>query len=212
MKIKEMINFSTEKEPEIIIKKSSEAPAVVKENPFYDPEFWGRAYSLDDIYLPDSDEMLSYAVTAHEIGHLVKEGKRNDATLGNFEATRAEEQRAWDLGWEYFKKVLLENIADKLVVENIEKSFNKIKDLMMKITDLSKDIYLEKEVYDKMDDAEREEALKIRRKNFFKSKGEDIMELYEEIKNEKNGIKPDWDNLVKLAKEAIIEIEKVNKK
>ena len=63
-------NFSlaTEKEagePKIIIKRSIDAPPEVKENPFYDPEFWGRANSPDDIYLPDSDEAISFALAAH---------------------------------------------------------------------------------------------------------------------------------------------------
>src|SRR3989338_622923 len=98
-----LANEEETREPKIIIKRSTDAPPEVKQNPFYDPEFWGRATSPDDIYLPDSDEAISFAIAAHEIGHLVQEGKKGDTRLDNFEATRAEEQRAWDKGWKYLQ-------------------------------------------------------------------------------------------------------------
>src|SRR3989338_9394681 len=88
-------NPDQEKEPSIIIKKSTEAPESVRQNPFYNKDIWGRANSPDDIYLPDSDQAISFAIAAHEIGHLVKAGERQDAALDNFAAARAEEQRAW---------------------------------------------------------------------------------------------------------------------
>lgn len=104
-----MINerdFTLEKEQPIIkIKKSTEAPPTVKENPFYDPEIWGNAKSPDNIYLPESDEAISFALAAHEIGHLVKKGGI-ETSLDDFEATRAEELRAWEGGWQYLKKYL----------------------------------------------------------------------------------------------------------
>ena len=99
---------SLETEPIIVIKKSIDAPLSVKENPFYDPEIWGRANSPDDIYLPDSDEAISFALAAHEIGHLVNKGKVDNANLDNFEGTRAEEERAWNLGWDYLEKYLVD--------------------------------------------------------------------------------------------------------
>jgi hypothetical protein len=87
-------NEAHEQKPIIVIRKSTKAPPAAKSNPFYDPEIWGRANSPDEIYLPDSDEAISFAIAAHEIGHLVKEGVREDAALDNFEATKAEELRA----------------------------------------------------------------------------------------------------------------------
>ena len=59
--------------PRIVIKRSVEAPPEVKKNPFYDPEIWGRATSPEDIYLPESDEGIPFAIAAHEIGHLLLE-------------------------------------------------------------------------------------------------------------------------------------------
>ena len=117
----------TEQEPKIVIKKSSEAPPEVKANPFYDAEWWGRANSPDDIYLPDSDEALSFAIAAHEIGHLIARGKRLDTGIDNFEATLAEEQRAWDMGWEYIQKYLGEYYEDSPeVIPTIEQAFQEI--------------------------------------------------------------------------------------
>src|SRR3989344_8155653 len=140
-------------ESKIIIKRSVDAPPEVKQNPFYDPEFWGRANSPDDLYLPDSDEALSFALSAHEIGHLVKEkgDKRDDARLDNFEATRAEEQRAWDRGWEYLQKYISEYYQDRPeIAPKIQQAFESIKDFLMQATYLSKAMYLEQGVLDNL--------------------------------------------------------------
>ncbi|MBU1176964.1 MAG: hypothetical protein V1829_00400 [bacterium] len=200
-------------EPKIIIKRSVDAPSEVKENPFYDPEFWGCANSPDDIYLPDSDEAISFALAAHEIGHLVKEGKINNARLDNFEATRAEEQRAWDKGWEYLQQYVDEyyqgNPED---TPKILQAFERIKTLLMQATDLSKDMYLESGTLDNLTTEEMDGILKEKREKFFSEKGEEFKKIFEEIKEEKIGIKPDWDKFTTVVKKAVQDILKDNKK
>lgn len=202
-----------EQGPTIIIKKSTDAPAKVKENPFYDPEFWERVNSPDDIYLPDSDEAISFAMAAHGIGHLVKEGKRNDARLDNFEATRAEEQRAWDKGWEYLQKYVSEYYQDNQeIVPKIQQAFERIKNFLMRATDLSKDMYLEQGALDNLSHEEIDIILKEKRAEFFSEKGEVFRQLFEEIKGEKIGVNPDWDKFVAVVKKAIRDIISDNEK
>jgi len=200
-------------DPIIIIRKSTEAPPKVKENPFYDPEFWGRANSPDDIYLPDSDEAISFAIASHEIGHLVEEGKRNDARLDNFEATRAEEQRAWDKGWEYLQRYLSEYFHDRPEVSpKIQEAFERIKNFLMQATDLSKDMYLERGALDSLGHEEIDKILSERRKKFFSENGAEFKQLFEKMKSEKNGVKPDWDKFTAIVKKAVEDILRDNKK
>jgi hypothetical protein len=201
------------KEPKIIIKRSTDAPPEVKENPFYDSEFWGRANSPDDLYLPDSDEALSFAWTAHEIGHLVKEGERNDARLDNFEATRAEEQRAWDKGWEYLQKYIEEYYLDKPeYVPKINQAFERIKTLAMDATDLSKSMYLENGALDNLSADEIQKILKEKRKDFFSERGDEFKNIFDEMKKEKIGIKPDWEKFTAVIIKAVENILEDNKK
>ena len=205
--------YIAEQEPKIIIRKSIEAPLEVKENPFYDPEFWGRANSPDDIYLPDSDEAISFAMAAHEIGHLVDEGKRDDARLDNFEATRAEEQRAWDSGWKYLQKYVSEYYQDRPeIIPKIQRAFERIRDFLMQATDLSKNMYLEQGVLDNLDSEEIEIILKEKREKFFSEKGEEFKRLFEDMKKEKIGVKPDWDKFVEIVEKATHDIVNDNQK
>jgi len=207
------LNPEKEQEPTIIIKKSTDAPPKVKENPFYDPEFWGRANSPDDIYLPDSDEAISFAMAAHEIGHLVDEGKRDDARLDNFEATRAEEQRAWNRGWEYLQRYVSEYYQDRPeIAPKIQQAFEQIREFLMQATDLSKDMYLEQDTLDNLSHEEIDKILKEKREKFFSEKGEEFKQLFEEMKGEKIGIKPDWDKFTAVVKKAVEDILKDNGK
>src|SRR3989338_3388547 len=153
-------SLANEGEPKIIIKRSTDAPPDVKQNPFYDSEFWGRANSPDDIYLPDSDEAISFAMAAHEIGHLVKAGERDDTGLDNFEATRAEEQRAWDKGWEYLQKYLDEYFEDRPeLVPGIRQIYERVRDLAMEAVDLSEAMYLEAGALDDLSSDEIDEII-----------------------------------------------------
>jgi hypothetical protein len=200
-------------EPKIIIKRSVDAPPKVKENPFYDPEFWGRANSPDDLYLPDSDEAISFAMAAHEIGHLVKAGERNDARLDNFEATRAEEQRAWDKGWEYLQEFIDEYYTDKPeCAPKIRQAFERIKTFLMQATDLSKDMYLESGTLDNLTTDEMDSILKEKREKFFSEKGDTFKNIFDEMKKEKIGVKPDWDKFTAIVTKAVKNILKDNDK
>lgn len=200
-------------EPKIIIKRSTDAPPEVKQNPFYDSEFWGRANSPDDIYLPDSDEAISFAMAAHEIGHLVKAGERNDARLDNFKATRAEEQRAWDKGWEYLQEFVDEYYTDNPeCAPKIRQAFERIKTLLLQATDLSKGMYLESGVLDNLAPDEIQRILKGKREKFFSEKGELFKNIFDEMKREKIGIKPDWDKFTAIVTRAVENILKDNNK
>lgn len=205
------ISLSTEAEPKIVIKRSTDAPQEVRQNPFYNPEFWGRAISPDDIYLPDSDEAISFAMAAHEIGHLVKEGERDDARLDNFEATRAEEQRAWDKGWEYLQKYIPEYYQNNpAIVAKIQESFKQIRDILMQATDLGEDLYLEPGALDDLSDEEINIILKNRREKFFSERGEEFKAIFDKMKEQKIGIKPDWDSFTAVVKKAVQDILKDN--
>lgn len=208
-------SFSPEREREqkIVIKRSIDAPPEVKENPFYDSEFWGRADSPEDIYLPDSDEAISFAIAAHEIGHLVEEGKRSDAGLDNFEATRAEEQRAWDNGWEYLQKYLGEYYQDRSeIVPKIHQVFEKIRNFLMQGVDLSKGMYLEQRALNNLNAEEIEDIMREKRKVFFLEKGQEFKRLFDEVKGEKIGVKPDWEKFITIVEKAVRDIISNNKK
>lgn len=208
-----LTNNKESREPKIIIKRSVDAPSEVKENPFYDSEFWGCANSPDDIYLPDSDEAISFAMAAHEIGHLIKAGERNDARLDNFEATRAEEQRAWDKGWGYLEKYLDQYYADnQRCALQIRQAFVRIKTLFMQATDLSKDMYLERGMFDNLDPDEIQRILKEKREDFFSERRDDFKNIFDKIKKEKIGIKPSWGKFTAVVKKAVQDILKDNEK
>ncbi|MBU2542216.1 hypothetical protein KJ785_01485 [Patescibacteria group bacterium] len=203
----------TEDRPKIVIKKSSDAPADVKTNPFYDPEFWGAAFSPDEIYLPDSDEAISFAIAGHEIGHLVAEGKNPGARFDNFEGTRAEEQRAWDVGWDYLQKYLSEYYQDRPeTTPKIQDAFQKIKDVLMRATILGKSMYVEPGTLDGLSDDQMDQLLKERRENFFSEKGEEFKQLFDEMKKNKIGVKPDWEKFIAIVKKAVKDILKDNER
>lgn len=210
-------NFSLTNErkegPKIIIKHVIDAPPEFKQNPFYDPEFFGRAKSPDDIYLPDSDEAISFAMAAHEIGHLVEEGARNDASLDNFEAGRIEEQRAWDKGWEYLREYVSEYYQDRPeYISKIYQAFEHIKTLLMQATDLSEDMYLEKGSLADLTGDEIDKILVEKREKFFSERGDEFKAIFDEIKKEKIGIKPDWEKFTAIVTKAVEKILEDNKK
>lgn len=209
-------NFSSnpeqEKEPTIIIKRSTDAPQEVKANPFYDPEFWGRGEKIDDIYLPDSDEGISFAIAAHEIGHLVDKD-RKETGLDNFESQKFEEQRAWDVGWPYLEKYLTGYFQDKPEeISKIRSAFERIREIFAEAVNLSQGLYLERWALTNTSQAEREKILKKRREKFFTEKGEEFKIIYDRIKQEKTGIKPDWNRFTEIVTNATKDIIKDNEK
>jgi hypothetical protein len=152
-------------------------------------------------------------MAAHEIGHLVDEGKRDDARLDNFEATRAEEQRAWDKGWEYLQKYVSEYYQDRPeIAPKIQQAFERIRDFLMQATDLSKDMYLEQGALDNLNPEQIEEILKEKREKFFSERGEEFKRLFEEMKGEKIGVQPDLDKFVAVVKKAVRDIIRDNEK
>ncbi len=206
-------HLEMEKEPTITIKRSTEAPDELKKNPFYDPEIWGQAKSADDIYLPDSDEAISFAIAAHEIGHLVKEEVEFNARLDDFEATQAEELRAWKKGWQYLEKHLPEYYHDNHeMIAEIQQAKEEIENLMMQATDLSQEMYLEKGALDNLKPGEYQGVLQRKREEFFAKRGNEIQRIFQQIKALKIGRKPDWDQLIKMVTMAVGEILADNKK
>lgn len=206
-----LINNKESREPRIIIKRSTDAPPKVKRNPFYYPEFWGRANSPDDIYLPDSDEALSFAWAAHEIGHLIKKGERNDASLDNFDANLAEEQRAWDMGWPYLQKYIDEyyqNSPER--VPKIHQAYGRIKKLAIEAVFLSKDMFLKNGALDNLNPEEINRILEEKREKFFSERGNDFKNIFDEMKKEKIGVKPDWNKFTAVVAKAVENILKDN--
>lgn len=193
--------------PKINIYKSADAPLDVKNNPFYDVEFWGSAYSPSEVYLPESDVGISFAMAGHEIGHLVKEGVRDDASLDNFEATKAEELRAWEKGFPYLEKYLpdyFKNNNDALI--KVRESFKNIRDLMMKATELSRDMYLSENSLEGLNESEQELILIKQRQSFLETRGDEIKKIFSEIKKQKVGQLVDWNTFINLVTNAIRDI------
>jgi len=198
-------------EPKILIRKTSEMPADRKNNPFFDAEIFASAETPEDVYLPDHDEAISFSIAAHEIGHLVAEGKRHDTSIDNYEAVLAEEQRAWEKGWQYIEKYLAEYF-DQAELTEIRTTFEKIKDIMLQATVASKDLYLESGSMDEKNDEEYDDIVRKRRVEFFEQgKGVVVKELFEKVKKCGNKKKPNWDKLVTIVTKAIKDILKDNK-
>lgn len=185
-----------EREPSIKIYRSSEAPEDVRANPFFDPEIWGRASSPEEIYLPDKDEGVSFAIAAHEIGHLVAKGKIENTGIDNFEATLAEEIRAWEKGWDYLAKHLDGFEPEK--IQAIKSAFDKIKKLLIEATEKSRDLYFMKG------------SVEERRKRFFDEEGEELKKIFEEVKNSGTGQTPDWEELINIVTKAVKDILRDN--
>ena len=174
------------------------------------------AKDTENIYLPDSDEAISFAIAAHEVGHLTREGAppEEEAQLDNFEATQKEEQRAWDNGWQYLKKYLSDYFVDSPeAVQQIEQLVYQIRDLLMVAVNTSKSMYLEKGTLSSLDEAEIDAKLKEQRQKFFSStEGQKFLELFTEVKRKKIGKKPNWEKFVKVVTLAIEDILKDNEK
>lgn len=193
--------------PKINIYKSTEAPPKVKQNPFYDAEFWGRAYSPSEVYLPESDAGISFAMAGHEIGHLINEEAHDDASLDNFEATKLEELRAWEKGFPYLEKYLADYFKnDNDILIKIHVSFENIKRLMMEATELSRDMYLSQNALAEMSELEQEQILVKQREDFFVKHGQEIKDIFSKIKEQKVGQLVDWEKFTALVTSAIKDI------
>ena len=195
----------------IVIKKSSEAPVNAKNNPFYDEAWWGMAKSSENIYLPDSDEAISFAIATHEIGHLTK--GELPASLDDFDATKNEELRAWKRGWEYIKKPLDAYCGnDKEKAKKIEIIIQEVEKIMMEAVDISRPLYQEKGTVSESG-REYEEYLQIKRRKLFDSDiGKELIKKMDEMKNKQIGIRTDWEKFRQLIESTVSEIIKDNEK
>ncbi|MFA4833236.1 MAG: hypothetical protein WC619_00120 [Patescibacteria group bacterium] len=221
MSFEKRSKIETEKEPNIKIIGSSQAPEELKENPFFNDYHWGMAdWEEGKLYLPDnSDEAITFSIAFHELGHLVDKG-RIKPSIKNFEGTYQEELRAWEEGWKYLEKYLPNYYDDPKSIEDLKIVVEKVKQKMMDIALLSKPFYQEPGA-DQNQESEADDN--ERRKSFLKT------EQGQRIKAEIDGLKGfveetlvssgkesflkkiDWDRFIKIIKMALIDIEKDNK-
>lgn len=202
-----------EKEPITKIIRSSEAPKKSEESPFYNSYHWGHAdWDDKELYLPDnSDEAISFSIAAHELGHLVDEG-RIEPSSEDFEATYREELRAWEEGWKYLEKHLLDYYDDPKSIEDLKIIVDKVKEKMMDITLLTKPFYQKSEA----------KNIKQQRTSFLETEqGQNVKTEIDGLKgfvektlvnlNKESFLKKiDWDRLVKIVRMTLIDIEKDN--
>lgn len=222
--------------PKIKLIRASEAPEEIKRNPFYNPYHWGMAdWEEKKLYIPDdSDEAITFATTAHELGcyskknrdeaiifavaihelgHFV-ETKRIEPSFCDFEMTYCEEERAWREGWKYLEKILPEYYADEPeIIEAAKKAIEKIKDVMMKITKLSEPFYKrneQSEMEQKIEFAKTEEGKQIKSK--IDGIEEEVKKIIKELNEPRLGRKINWEKFESIINRVLIEIEKNNKK
>lgn len=216
MNISEMPNLANNKEKiKIAIKKSSEAPEEIKKNPFYDEECWGMAMSPEDIYLPDSDMAISFALATHEIGHLSNEKAEAEENirLDDFDATAKEEKRAWDVGKKYVQDCVDGYFGDdEKMKAAIYEAIEKIEAGITEIMEWSKPMYLEKGEMNDLSEDEREEKFAERRSIFATEKLEEYKKMVDDkIKSHKLGQKVDWEKFTSLVKRSVEKIINDNK-
>ena len=82
----------------------------------------------------------------------------------------------------------------------------------MQATDLSKDMYLESGALDNLTLDEEQNILIEKREKFFSEKGKLFKNIFEEMKREKIGIKPDWNKFTEIVTKAVENILKDNNK
>ena len=82
----------------------------------------------------------------------------------------------------------------------------------MQATDLSKGMYLENGALDNLAPDEIQRILVEKREKFFSEKGELFKNIFDEMKKEKIGIKPDWDKFTAIVTKAVENILKDNDK
>lgn len=208
-----------EREPEIeIINATESTPDDAKNNPFCNPYFWGRAECDEKkLYLPESDEAISFAIAAHELGHLVNEG-RIEPDRKNYLASYQEEIRAWQKGWEYLKKNINEYYKEEPdMVEKIDEIKKYVEYLMMEISKLSEPFYSTE------DKGESQSPLQNQRDNFLQTEtGRKLKEMIDNFEQEVNKKinelneprlkrKVDWDKYLFVVKRTLNDIERDNK-
>jgi lipoate-protein ligase A len=82
----------------------------------------------------------------------------------------------------------------------------------MKATNLSQVMYLDNGALAGLTQEQYQKILRVQREKFFAEMGEQIRSIFEQIKAEKIGQKPDWDKFTELVKKAVEEILEDNRK
>ena len=205
--------IEAEKEPTIKLIGSSQAPEEYKKNPFYNRYHWGMAdWEEEKLFLPDnSDEAISFSISAHELGHLVNKG-RIQPDRENFQDTYQEELRAWEVGWSYLEKHLTDYYDDPKSIENLKDIKEKVESKMIEITLLTEPFYQNLEKKDA--EQQRESFLQTEQGKHIKAEIDGLKGFVEEIvaKLGKESFlkKTDWHRFSKVIKKVLIDIEKDN--
>jgi len=213
MSIEKFNRMETEKDLIIKLIGSSCAPEKYKKNPFYNNYHWGMAnWEKKELFLPDnSDEAISFSVASHELGHLVNEG-RIQPDRENFHNTYQEELRAWEVGWNYMEKHLVDYYDDAMSIEELKDIAEKVKNKMMEITLLTEPFY--KNIEGKNAEEQRETFLQT-------DQGKQVKEAIDGLKifikemlvisgKESFLKKTNWVSFSNVIKKALIDIEKDN--
>lgn len=205
--------IETEKEPVIKLIGSSQAPEKYKKNPFYNSYHWGMAdWEEEKLFLPDnSDEAISFSIASHELGHLVNKG-RIQPDRENFQNTYLEELRAWEVGWDYLEKHLVDYYGDPKSIEDLKDIKERVKDKMITITLLTEPFYKNSEKKDV--EEQRESFLQTDQGQHIKAEIDGLKEFIEETltNSDKESFlkKTDWSRFSKIIKKVLIDIEKDN--
>jgi hypothetical protein len=199
-------------EPQIKVFKGSEILEKYNKNPFYNEYHFGMAdWENKELYLPDSDEAISFSIAAHELGHLVAKG-RIQPSRHNYLATHEEEKRAWDNGWSHLKPYLSGYFGNnKEMIIALESVKNEIEKIMMEITEMSKSFY---EIPEGDIEEQRENFLKTdigrRAKEKIDGLADNVKEIVKSTGEESLLQKVDWDKYLQVIKKALLDIKKEN--
>lgn len=198
----------------IEIIKGSEAPEENKKNPFYNSYHWGMAdWENKKLYLPDnSDEAVSFAIAAHELGHLIDKDRIQPDRF-NFEPTYKEELRAWELGWNYLEKYIPEYYGSVKEVNDLLKIKNEIEKELMEITKLTELFYQET---DKSKNDQRKAFLDTETGKLTKKRIDNLHDKVQEILSHL-GLSQysqtiNWNRFSNVITKALVDIEKDNNK
>ncbi len=211
-------NFGEIKKDTIIeVLKPEDHPSFDENiNSFYDKEFWGHAYRNENegiykIYLPEVDEALSFSIAAHELGHLVDEGRFEEGSIENYEDVRREELRAWDLGQEYLEKHLEEYFDnDREVILKVKEVCQKFRNILTEVVNISKEMYFEPGSFAGKTKEERDELINKTSREYFNENQKMLQDYANKIKRLKTGKKIDWKRFEEVIKKTIRDIDKDN--
>jgi len=127
---------SSESEKSFRIKKGSEAPEEEKNDPLYDEYSWGKFdREKNEMYLPESDEAMSFAIASRELGRMVKRESMPEEK--GTEKVLKEESWMWQKGLGFLEKKLPLYYSDKMKIDTVGRIIFEIEEKMMEIAELS---------------------------------------------------------------------------